>query len=149
MNKVAKIVLFPTVALLVACDPGMTIRQVQSRTSSTSHEQLVIEVSPVNEFMHSRFYGTKTKLTNISNSSIVITGCQLVDRNTAYQSRLGGGESYPIELAPGMSKEFGPFFELPGPVREVFKKPSELLVHYSIEGREEIARAILLGGKLH
>jgi hypothetical protein len=127
----------------------MTIRQVRPGTSSPVHDQLAIEISPVNQFIGSRVYVAKTKLTNISKSSITIRGCALADRNTIYESRLGGGESYPIELTPGASKDFGPFFELHDPVGEVFKKPTELRVHYSIEGRDEFARATLVGGSLH
>lgn len=146
MNRVAIVVLFATIASIVACDPGMTIRQI--RAESSTGVQLVIEVSPANKFIGSRIYGAKTKLTNQSNSSIAIQRCDLVSPNATYESRLGGGESYPFVLAPRASKYFGPFFQLKDPVHDVFKHPAELRVHYVIDGREVIARASLSGGSL-
>ena len=107
-----------------------------------------LKISPVNEFTGSRFYGAKAKLTNLSESSITIKGCELAAQNVIYESHLGGGESYPFELAPGASTYFGPFFQLKDPVHDVFKQPAELRVHYVIDGREEFARAILRGGSL-
>jgi hypothetical protein len=147
MNRVAIVVLSITIASLMACDPGMTIRQIRPGKSSSA-DQLAIEIPPVNELIGSRFYGAKTKLTNLSKSSITIKGCELAARNVTYESRLGGAESYPFELAPGASTYFGPFFQLKDPVDNVFKQPAELRVHYVIDGREELARTILRGGSL-
>lgn len=149
VKSIAKILLFSVVAILIGCDPGITIRQVPSRKFGTVYGQLAIEISPVNSFSYSRFYGAKTKLTNTPKSSITITGCELADRSTIYESRLGGGEYCPIELAPGSSKSFGPFFELHDPVRDMFKNSAELRVHYPIEGRQQLASATLRGGSLH
>ena len=125
----------------------MTIREVLPGISGGT-EQLAIEISPVNEFAGSRFYSAKTKLTNLSKSSITIKGCELAAQNVVYESRLGGGESYPFELAPGASTYFGPFFQLKVPVHDAFKQPAELRVPYVIGGREELVRAILRGGSL-
>ena len=145
MNRVAIFVLFVTIASLTACDPGMTIRQIPPEQSSSA-DRLAIEISPVNRLIGSHFYGAKTKLTNLSKSSITIKGCELATRNVTYESRLGGAESYPFELAPGASRYFGPFFQLKDSVADVFKEPAELRVHYTIDGREELARTILRGG---
>ncbi len=136
-----------TITSLVACDPGITIRQTQPGISSNP-DQLAIEISSVNEFTGSRFYGAKAKLTNLSRSSITIKGCELAAQNVINESQFGGGESYAFELAPGASTYFNPFFQLKDPVHDVFKQPAELRVHYVIDGREEVARAILRGGPL-
>jgi hypothetical protein len=145
MNRIAIAGLFIIFASLMACDPAMSIRQVPPEKSSAA-DRLAIEVSPVKEFIGSHFYGAKTKLTNLSKSSITIKGCELAARNLTYESRLGGAESYPFDLAPGASAYFGPFFQLKDSVDHVFQEPAELRVHFAIDGREELARTILRGG---
>ena len=137
MKRVAAGILFITILSLTACDPAMSIRQV-SPDKSRSADRLAIEVSPVHEFSDSRLYGAKTKLTNLTSSSITIKGCELAARNVTYQSRLGGAEAYPFDLAPGASTYFGPFFQLKDSVHETFKEPAELRVHYVIEGGKSL-----------
>jgi len=147
MSRLAIVVLSIAIASLVACDPGMTIRQGPPEKPSSAGP-LAIEIAPIKMLIGSRYYGAKTKVTNLSKSSITIKGCELAARNGTYESSLGGRESYPFEVAPGTSMYFGPFFQLKDSVHDVFKEPAELRVQYVIDGRNELARTVLRGDSL-
>ena len=143
MKSAIAIPLLGIITSLVACDPGISIRAVPQKKSSSAAQDLVIDVAPVNEFTGSTAYIAKAKITNSSNSIVVVTSCELVTERNTYQARLGGVESYPIKLAPGKSELGCGFFDLHDPVHKIFKNPAELRIHYSIAGREEIARVTI------
>jgi hypothetical protein len=149
MKLVIGILLFALIGSLTACDPGMSVRPVAQKKPISGAQDLVIDVAPVNEFIGSTWYMAKANITNSANSTITITKCELAAERNTYQARLGGGKSYPIELAPGETKLGCGFFELHDPVHKTFKDPAELRIHYSIGGREEIARVTVAGGPLH
>ncbi len=87
----------------------MTIRQVQS--SSEKSESLTIEIKTQKTFVGSNSYAPPITVTNNSDSPVKIVSIELYCRGGTYSARQN--ESYPKELEPGKTENFGAFFDLP------------------------------------
>ncbi len=152
-NKVRMFVVLVMV-LLVACDPGMTIRQAKSPHEGTSGisaggAQVVLEVKTSHQLIGETWYVPKVRITNSTDSSIIITSVELASRGAVYINKPPQPGFYPLVVQPGRTEALLVWFDLNEAVKKTFQQPAELRVHYQKDDKEEIAHASLVGGPLN
>jgi hypothetical protein len=133
--------------LLVACDPGMTIRQIE--VSNGTSAQLTINVKTQHPQSGHTWYVPQVTVTNSSDSPIAITSVELAATRGAYVNKPRQPESYPSVVPPGKTETLDIWFDLTDDVKETFfRQPAELRVHYKSRGQDETAHVSIIGGPL-
>jgi len=135
---------------LIGCDPGMSIRQVNSVTRPPKPviipSELVLDVKTTHQLIGESWYDPEVRITNRSQLAATVTKVELVALAKTYAPSHPDG--YPLQLGPGESQVLKVFFELEHGVQETFKKRADLRVYYEIGGEKQIAIAKLAGGSL-
>jgi len=139
--------------LVVACDPGMTIRQAQTRNDSrtglgTIGSRVAITVKTTRQLYGEAWYDPEVTVTNSMDSPLAVTSVELVTQRRAYTNTSQQPENYPKVIRPGNTETMKVSFRLDAGVHETFRQPAELRVHYLTGNKEEIARITLLRGSL-
>lgn len=134
--------------ILVACDPGITIRQTPASVSSDKHDspdgRLAIAVEPTNQLIGETWYAPKFEVANSSSERVTVVDAQLVAIGAVYANQFKGDpEIYPVEIQPGEKKLLGAKFELNSDVKTAFSKPAELRVIHKVGQKQEVATALL------
>jgi hypothetical protein len=133
--------------LLVACDPGMTIRQIKASTGPSA--PITIEVKTEHPLVGEDLYVPNVAVTNISDSPITITSVELAAKRGTYANKPRHAENYPSVVAPGKTETLDIWFNLADDVKKTFfRQPAALLVHYRTRGRDETANVSVIGGPL-
>jgi hypothetical protein len=133
--------------LLVACDPGMTIRQI--KVSNGTSAQLTINVKTQHPLIGHTWYVPQVTVTNSSDSPITITSVELVAKRGTYVNKPRQLESYPSAVPAGKTETLDIWFDLTDDVKETFfRQPAELRVHYKSRGQDETAHVSIIGGPL-
>jgi hypothetical protein len=139
--------------LMVACDPGMSIRQVKSPVQGTirsaaSDAEVIVSVNTTHQLIGVTFYEPKIKVTNVANQPITVTNIELLARPKMYANEPPQPAQYPLRMQPGSTEVLQGMFWLDEDVQNTFQKPAELLVHYKIGDRPGIARVSVIRGSL-
>jgi hypothetical protein len=103
MKPRARALLVVTFALFVGCDPGMTIRQINSRAESKRTVVIVtpditIEVKTTHQLIGERWYDPQVNVMNSSDSPITITSVELVAQGVTYENKPRAEQTYPSAL---------------------------------------------------
>ena len=131
--------------LLIACDPGMTIRQIKA--SSGNSAPLRIEVKTQHPLVGQTWYHPRVAITNTLDSAISITSVELVTKAGTYADKRT--ESYPLAVLAGKTETLDTLFDLTADVKKtLFRRPAELRVHYRSHGRDETTHVSVIGGPL-
>jgi hypothetical protein len=130
--------------LMVACDPGMTIRQTKS-----PGVRVVIDVKTSHQLIGETHYAPQVKITNASDSSIAITSVDLISQSATYANKPIQPGLYPLVVQPGKTEDLLVWFDLNDAVNRTFRQPAELRVHYRKDNKEEIAYTSVVGGPLN
>jgi hypothetical protein len=144
--------LYTIVALLVvACDPGMTIRQAQNHNDNraglgTLGPRVVVNVKTTRQLFGEAWYDPEVKVTNSLESPIAVTSVELATQRRSYPNTSPKPENYQIAIQPGNTETMKVMFRLDAGVHETFRQPAELRVHYLTDNREEIARITIISG---
>jgi hypothetical protein len=144
--KLTGVVYLITVSLLlVACDPGMTIRQIKA--SDETSAPIRIEVKAQHPLIGHKFYAPQVTVINVSNSPVTITSVGLAAKQTTYTNKPLHSGSYPLTVPPGKAGTLDIWFDLADDVKNTFfRQPAELEVHYTSQGQDETARVPIIGG---
>ena len=133
--------------LPVACDPGMTIRQMKASTGTSA--PIKIEVKTEHPLVGEDLYVPNVTVTNILDSPITITSVELAAKRSTYANKPRHAESYPSVVAPGKTEALDIWFHLADDLKKTFfRQPAELRVHYKIRGQDETAHVSVIGGPL-
>ena len=142
----------PAMLALLGCDPGMTIRQATRRadapktTAIASSQNLIVEVKPTRQLIGESYYGPEIKVSNPFDSPITIDAVELVTKSATYTNNPRHPSTYPVVVAPGQTETLETWFDLPQGVERTFlHRPADLRIHYSRNGKEEIAHATIVG----
>jgi hypothetical protein len=120
--------------LLVACDPGMTIRQIKA--SNPTSDPIKIAVKTEHPLVGHTWYDPQVTVTNGSDSPITITSVELAAKRNTYANKPRQPGSYPSLVPPGESETLDVSFDLTDDVKKTFfRQPAELRVHYRSRGR--------------
>ena len=140
--------------LMVACDPGMIIRQANypgknPNSSSAPGDQVVVSVKTTHQFIGTSWYDPDITVTNNSGSPIVVTDIELFAQGKTYakdSSRPGGP---PLTIQPGSVGTLEIGFRLDADVQKIFfRRPAELLVHYQNGAEQKIVHAGIVGANV-
>lgn len=140
--------------LMVACDPGMIIRQTSypgkgPSSGSAPAEQVVVSVKTVSQLVGETRYDPKITVTNNSGSPIVVTDVELFAQGRSYprDSRRPGAS--PLTIQRGSVGSLGVSFRLDSSVQKMFfRRPAELLVQYQSGADQKIAHTRIVGANL-
>ena len=126
----------------LACDPSITIRQAP-QSGAASGSAVLLSVRTTHSFVGATWYSTAVTITNRSRAPIAITAVDLIARGLTYHGEASASEPFPVNV-PSATQAIGVRFELREDVRTAFKKPAELQVHYTVNGKTNTATAQLL-----
>jgi hypothetical protein len=149
----ARTLLVVTFALFAGCDPGMSIRQIDSRRLSKKTvlpeaPEIVIEVKTRRQLIGEKSYYPEIKIANVTDSPIIITNVELNAQGDTYENKPRENGTYPLTVPARSTAALDVVFRFGEGtyVQKVFKKPAELRVHYWIGDHDGVARTTLLGG---
>lgn len=153
MKQFVRALLGATAVLVVACDPGMTIRQTKSSGEVTNgghaaSPQVAIDVKTSHPLIGETWYAPQVRITNSSDSPITVTSIELTARRTTYANKPPQPGIYPLVVSPGKTEALLVWFDIGDAVKKTFQQPAELRVHYRSGSKEEIARTSIVGGPL-
>jgi hypothetical protein len=136
----------PLPLLIVACDPGVTIRQVDSPKEIGKLSGVILRVKSVRELIGTTYYPAQMTVTNNSEATVLVTGIELATKQRIYTDSSPRPQDLPVEVLANQAHDFTVLFRLDDAVYKTLKEPTELRVHYRSGSREDTARiAIVLG----
>ena len=146
MQRVFVAFVLPLPLLIVACDPGVTIRQADSPKEVGKHSSVILRVKSTHELIGTTYYAPQVTVTNISEARVLVTGIELATKQKIYSHGSPQPQDFPEEVLAKQARNFTVLFRLDDAVYKTFKEPAELRVHYRNGSSEDIARiAIVLG----
>ena len=152
MKQLLGTILMPALLLVVACDPGMTIRQTEGASEATSgvaEPDVALRVKTSHPFIGETWYAPEVVLTNSYGAPVTVTGVDLVTESATYPNKPPQPGTYPAVVPPGRTEGLLVWFDLNDPVNKTFfKKLARLRVHNRIGSREETVEAGIVGGTL-
>jgi hypothetical protein len=136
--------------MIVACDYGMSIRQVNppdrvTRGSATTNAQIIVNVETAESLIGNISYLTGVKLTNVSSASITVFKIDLLAKNKTYENEPSRFTVYPLTIQPGGTERVPAYFHLDDDVWNTFQKPADLRVYYRIGNEQRVAHASIIG----
>jgi len=155
MKKMLATLTVLALMLLVACDPGMTVRQINSFVESENAAvhgipQISVDVKTTHQMIGEGWYGPRVTVTNSSDIPITITGVELIADGTTFQNQPLAVKDYPVTLPAHSTVPLGVYFRFGTgmDVDRVFKKPGELRIRYSGQRGAGVIRVTVAGGPL-
>ena len=138
-------------ALMTACDPGVSIRQIKSHGqpiigSTAPEDHVVLVVSTTRQLIGETWYAPEIRVTNLGPSPIIIQSVELAARGKTYANTPPRPETIQLKILPGSTENLHALFRLDDSVHKVFKRPAELQLHYQSGGVQETVRAAVIGG---
>jgi hypothetical protein len=149
-QTLARALLLVALTLLTACDPGITIRQinstVQAEKQPTVIPKLSVEVQTTHQLIGEGWYHPQIKIVNSSDFPMTITGIELIAGGVTYENSPHHAKNYPLTLAAQSSASLDVEFRFSQGVYKVFENPSELRIQYSSRGDSGFTRIALASG---
>lgn len=147
MKRIGTLYLITVLLLLIACDPAITLRQIDPPNGTSA--QIQIRVKTQHPLIGRTWYVPQITIVNTSDSPICVTSVELATKRGKYVNNPRHGVSYPLDIEPGKPETIGAWFDLSDDVRKTFfRQPTQLLVHYNSRGREETTSVSVIGGNL-
>jgi len=134
--------------LIVACDPGVTIRQADSRTETGKRSSVLLHVKSTHQLIGNTWYAPRVTVTNTSEAPVLVTGIELATRQKIYSDGSPQPQDFPEEVLPRQAQNFTVLFRLDDAVYKTFREPAELRVHYRYGSSEDTARTAVVSGPL-
>ena len=144
LNRVLRTVFVLVSLLMVACDPGMTIRQFKSPDDARGVSPVVVNIKQTRQLIGEKLYYPDVKVTNSSGLPMTVTNVELAARNKTYANKSPRPETYPLTIPPGKTETLEVIFQLDDDLYETFQGPVELRVHYRTDGKLQLARASVI-----
>jgi len=140
--------------LLVGCDPGMTVRQMNSSIESesaaaTTMPKISVDVKTTSHLIGQKLYDPHVTATNLSDVPVTITSIELVVGGTTFQNGPYAVNDYPVNLTAHGTIPLGVYFSLSDGVSKIFEKPGELRIHYCSQQGSGFARITVARGPLN
>jgi hypothetical protein len=148
-----RILLLLTLGTLVACDPGMSIRELKSEvdsenTTTTAIPKISVDVKTTHQLIGENWYSPRVVVTNSSNVAVTITNIELVAGAATYENTPRMAR-YPLNVPAHDSVPLDVYFHFSKGVDGVFKNPSELRIHYLSVRDTGVARITVASGPLN
>jgi hypothetical protein len=133
MRQIIRTFFAAMLALMVACDPGMTIRQNKSlsKGGGAVTPVVAIHVKTSHLLIDQSWYTPEAKVTNQAESPITITSVELVTRHETYANKTARPGTYPLVVQPGSTEILDIGFRLNDDVKKTFFKQSAVAIALS------------------
>jgi hypothetical protein len=153
-RAVVRTLILPVLILVVACDSGMSVRQVNSvvepeSADVTAFPQISIDVNTTQLLIGQRLYDPRVTATNLSDIPVTITSIELLAGSRTLQNGLYAKRDYPVNLPAHSTVPLGVYFRVSDGAAKTFNNPAELRVHYSSPQGSGFARITLARGPLN
>jgi hypothetical protein len=149
VTRVLSILFLAIAVVIVACDPGMTIRQFREDLPTNS-SSVIVHVATIRPLIGETWYAAGVGVTNPLDTPIEVTNVELAARGKTYTNKPAGSETYPLVIPPRNTVTLGVRFTLDEDVwKTFFQQTAELRVYYRRGSHDEIARASIIGGRLN
>jgi hypothetical protein len=140
--------------LFVGCDPGMTVRQINSSVESegatvTAIPKISIDVKTTHLLIGQRVYDPPVIATNSSDVPVMITRVELIAGGRTFRNGPYREKEYPVNLPAHSAVPVGVYFRLSDGVAKIFENPGELPIHYSSQPGAGFARIRVARGPLN
>jgi hypothetical protein len=146
MRRVFVAFVLPLPLLIVACDPGVTLRQADSPKEVGNRSSVILRVKSARHFIGDTRYVPQVTVTNTLEAPVLVTGIELATKQKIYSNSSPQPPDFPEEVLAKQAHNFTVLFRLDDAVYKTFKEPAELRVHYRTGSGEDTARiAIVLG----
>ena len=146
MRRVFVAFVLPLPLLIVACDPGVTIRQADSPKEVGKRSSVILRVKSTRQLIGETHYAPQVTVTNTSEAPVLATGIELATRQKIYSDGSPRPQDFPEEVLAKQAHNFTVLFRLDDAVYKTFKEPAELRVHYRNGSSEDTAHiAVVLG----
>jgi len=80
MRRVFVAFVLPLPLLIVACDPGVTIRQADSPKEVGKRSSVILRVKSTRQLIGETHYAPQVTVTNISGATVLVTGIELATK---------------------------------------------------------------------
>ena len=133
------------------CDPGITIRQINSTADSKKKAvvvtpEITIQVKTTHQLIGEGWYDPEVEVTNSSDSPITITSVELFAQGVTYENKPRAKKTYPLTLLVRSTASLDIAFRFSQGVYRIFKEPAELRIHYLTSSHDGLARTTVAAG---
>lgn len=132
--------------LIVACDPGVTIRQADSPKEIGKHGSVILHVKSTRQLIGTTHYAPQVSVTNISEATVLVTRIELATKQKIYSDGSSQPQDFSGEVLTKQARNFTVLFRLDDAVYKTFKEPAELRVHYRSGSTEDTASIEIVPG---
>ena len=146
---------FAVLMSLVGCDPGMSVRQINSFVESENAMAAVVPKISVNvkathQMIGERRYGPLVTATNASDIPVTITNVELFANGQTVKNEDIAAKDYPVTLPARSALPLSVYFRFSDGVDidKAFKNPGELRIHYSSQQGAGVLRITVARGPL-
>jgi hypothetical protein len=132
---------------LVACDPGMTIREHRTPDPSAP-------ISFTDQTQHSligeNWFTPHLRLQNVSDAEVVISSVELNVAGRTYLNTRGREDDYPVTIRPREAADLPVWFDLGDQsiYKLFYNKRGKVLVRYTFKGVDALIAAEVSGGAI-
>jgi hypothetical protein len=134
----------PLPLLIVACDPGVTIRQADSSKEIGKQGGVILRVKSARELIGTAHYAPQVTVTNNSESTVLVTGIELATKQRIYTDSSPRPQDFPGEILARQAHDFTVLFRFDDAVYKTLKDAAELRVHYRSRSTEDTARTAIV-----
>ena len=129
--------------LIVACDPGVIIRQVGPVSGAVTQNSVILHVKSTHQLIGETWYAPQVTVTNSSHAPITITEVELSTKQKIYSDSSPQPQDLPKTVLPGQTQNVTVLFRLDDDVQKTFRQSAELRVHYRGGNTDDIVRAVI------
>jgi hypothetical protein len=155
-GEIGRTLVFVVLMSLVGCDPGMTVRQINSFVESENAAvvptpKISVNVKTTHQMIGERWYGPQVTATNPSDIPVTITSVELIASSQTLKNEDIAAKDYPATLPARSTVPLGIHFRFSDgvDVDKAFKNPGELRIHYSSQQGAGIVRVTVIRGPLN
>lgn len=141
---------------LVGCDPGMTVRQINSvveaeNAASTTIPKISVDVKTTHQLIGEGWYGPQVIAANLSDVPVTITSIELIAGSKTFQNGTRAAQDYPANLPAHSTVPLSVDIRFSDGVyiRKALENPGELRIHYSSQQGAGLARITVARGHLN
>jgi hypothetical protein len=154
-EAIGRTLVFAVLMSFLGCDPGMTVRQinsfVESKSAAVVATPISVNVKTTHQMIGERWYGPQVTATNPSDIPLTITSVELIASSQTLKNEDIAAKDYPVTLPAGSTVHLGVHFRFSDgvDVDKAFNNPGELRIHYSSQQGAGIVRVTVARGPLN
>ncbi|MDT4968750.1 MAG: hypothetical protein QOJ64_3487 [Acidobacteriota bacterium] len=151
MKRALQTLLISLLTLFVACDPGISIHQIETgnapaNQSGPSGQMVAVRVATTRSLIGEATYTPKVTVTNTAETPITISRIELSTRFGTLENKIRTAETSPIVVPSKGTADVEVWFDLGHSMDYTFEEAAELRVHYTSGKQELVTHVTVQGG---